>query len=506
MPSSNVHRYLSKSRLMALHQCPLRLWNEVHRRDLMQEPSAEAQARFDAGTEVGELARDLYPKGRLIDAEYWDFTKAKKQTDEALADKSNPALFEPAFEYRRTRVRCDILVQGNDGWQLWEVKSVVNPKEYHVLDVAIQAHVLRKSMEAYGSDCSFDKIGVVHLNSEYVYDGKKYDVNRLFSRFECLDEAFDLEIPVEDMISEGLEIATSTIPPQIKPGDQCTDPYDCPFLGSACDVPEPHPLMMLPGIGPAKLESLIAQGINTLDDLAASSLTLSCSQQRMLKAEETGQCVVEPTLAGDLAAIGYPRYHLDFETFMPALPRFKGTRPFQALPFQYSVHLEESERRPAQHFGYLHSEDSDPRLLLTEHMLDVLEQHPDAPVLMYTAYEKRVLNALADELPEYADRLNAVINRLVDLCAIVKTNVYHPDFNGSFSIKNVLPALVPDLGYDDLEIADGTTASLKYMEMIELAKSEENSAQVIWNQLWEYCRRDTEAMVRVLRALNMKSM
>ncbi|MCB9367571.1 MAG: DUF2779 domain-containing protein [Calditrichaeota bacterium] len=490
---------------MALHQCPLRLWNEVHRRDLMQAPSAEAQARFDAGTMVGELARDLYPQGRLIAEKYWEIAMAKIHTNEALADKSIPALFEPAFEYRQTRVRCDILVRGKGGWQLWEVKSVVNPKEYHVLDVAIQAHVLKKSMEASGSDCNFENIGVVHLNNEYVYDGKKYDANSLFSRFECLDEALDIEIPVEDLISEGLEIATSTIPPQIKPGGQCTDPYDCPFLGSACDVPERHPLMLVPGVGPAKLESLIAQGINTLDDLAASSVVLNGPQQRMMKAEETGQCVVEPTLSEYLAAIGYPRYHLDFETFMPALPRYKGTRPFQALPFQYSVHFEESERRPAQHFGYLHSEDSDPRRLLTEHMLDVLEQHPDAPVLMYTAYEKRVLNALADELPEYADRLNTVADRLVDLCAIVKDNIYHPDFNGSFSIKSVLPALVPELGYDDLEIADGTAASLKYMEMIELAKSDKTSAKVILNQLWEYCKRDTEAMIAVVSRLNILS-
>lgn len=486
---------LSKSRLMALHQCRLRLWNEVHRRDLMQEPSAEAQARFYAGTEVGELARDLYPKGRLIDAEYWDFTKAKKQTDEALADESMPALFEPAFEYRQTRVRCDLLVRGKDGWQLWEVKSVVNPKEYHVLDVAIQAQVLKKSMEASGSDCNFENIGVVHLNNEYVFDGMRYDVKRLFKRVECFDEALDLEIPVEDMISEGLEIANSSTPPQVEPGDQCTDPFECPFLGSACDVPESHPLMSVPGIGPVKLENLVAQGIDTLEDLAASSVILTCPQQRMLKAEETKQCVVEPTLANDLAAIGHPRYHLDFETFMPALPRYKGTRPFQALPFQYSVHFEEVDGRAAQHFGYLHSEDSDPRRALTENMLNVLEQHPDAPVLMYTVYEKTVLNALANELPEYADRLNAVIDRLVDLCAIVKNNVYHPDFNGSFSIKSVLPALVPDLGYDDLEIADGTTASLKYMEMIELAKSDSVAARDIWGQLWEYCKRDTEAMV-----------
>lgn len=501
MCATNSPLRLSKSKLMALHQCPLRLWNEVFKRDKAQPPSPQTQFLFDSGTAIGELAHHLYPAGTLIQAEYWNYDRALQETNDVLADVAAPALFEPAFEYRRTIVRCDLLVRTGGSWELWEVKSVANPKDYHILDVAIQALVMKKAMEGNGQLCDIENMGIVHLNGDYVYDGKTYKVNRLFTKHACLEEALDLEPFVEELITEGLQIIDSPSPPKTTPGDQCCVPYDCPFLGTICQTPEPHELISIPGIGPAKLRKLIDQGIETLDDFAASSLACSGPQKRLLKSLQTGSCVAEPTLASDLASISYPHYHLDFETFAPALPRYAGTRPFQVIPFQFSVHIVHSIDVPAEHAGYLHAEDTDPRVRLAEELLSVLERFPTAPVLMYTSYEKRVLVELALALPEFADRIDAVIERLVDLCAIIKKNIYHPDFNGSFSIKDVLPALVPDLGYDDLEVADGSTASLRYIEMIELAPMDTEAAKVIWEQLWAYCKRDTEAMVAVMRYL-----
>lgn len=486
---------------MALHQCPLRLWNEVHCRDKAQEPSPQAQFLFDSGTAIGELARELYPEGRLIQAEYWDHEGALRDTMEAIADPSVAAVFEPAFEYRRTKVRCDLLARSGDSWELWEVKSVRNPQDKHVLDVAIQAFVMKKSLESVGQTCNFDNIGLVHLNGSYVYNGKTYQLARLFKKHECLDAALDLEDVVDDMITEGLRIIDSQNPPDIEPGAHCWTPYECPFLGSTCKIPEPHELSSVPGIGPARLQKLIDQCIETLADFAAQNLARSGAQKRMVRSLQTGECVVEPGLADALAGIPFPRYHLDFETFAPILPRYAGTSPIQALPFQFSVHIEHSADKPAQHEGYLHAEDTDPRRPLTRELLAVLEQFPSASILMYTPYEKRVLKELATALPDFADRIEDIIVRLVDLCAIIRDNVYHPDFKGSFSIKDVLPALVPGLGYDDLEIADGNTASMRYLEMIDIAKTDSDAARIIWEKLWAYCKRDTEAMVAVMKSL-----
>lgn len=498
-------QYLSKSKLMALHQCPLRLWNEVYRRDQTQEPSAQTRFLFDSGTMVGELARGLYPEGRLVQAEFWDHEGALHDTAEIMDDDSVPALFEAAFEYRRTRVRCDLLVRVGHGWQLWEVKSVRNPQDKHVLDVAIQAFVVKKVLESVGQPCDLSDLGIVHLNADYIYDGKQYDVPDLFKKYPCASTAYDLEDLIDEMITDGLEIIDSPNPPNAIPGGQCWTPYECPFLGTVCQAPEPHELSVIPGVGAARLEKLKAQGIGTLADFAARNQARTGPQQRMIDSWQTGRCVVEPGLAECLARIGYPRFHLDFETFSPILPRYAGTCPIQTIPFQFSVHIELSDGKPTEHVGYLHDADSDPRRPLAEALLSVLERDTSGPVLMYTSYEKRMIRELAAALPDLSDRLEAIIPRLVDLRTIVKDNVYHPDFHGGFSLKDVLPALVPELGYKDLEIADGNTASLQYLQMIEVAKTDPSAARVIWDQLWKYCKRDTEAMVAVMSALEALS-
>jgi predicted RecB family nuclease len=495
-------QYLSKSKLMSLHQCPLRLWNEVYRRDQMQEPSAQAQLLFDSGTMVGEMARGLCPGGQLIEAAYWDHEGALRDTARVIAETSIPALFEAAFEYRRTRVRSDLLVRVKNGWQLWEVKSVRNPQDKHILDVAIQAYVIRKVLESGNQPNELLDIGVVHLNADYVYDGNQYDVSSLFKKYRCASSAYELEDTVDEMISDGLEIIDSPTPPEAIPGAQCSNPYECPFLGTVCQAPEPHELSVIPGVGPARIEKLKSQGIDSLADFDAKKQSRSGPQKRMIKSWQTGKCILEPGLAERLARIGYPRFYLDFETFSPILPRYAGTSPIQALPFQFSVHVEWSDKHQPEHVGYLHDTDTDPRRPLAEALLAVLERHPTGTILMYTPYEKRILKELAAALPEYRDRIDAVTSRLVDLCAIVKDNVYHPHFHGSFSIKDVLPALVPDRGYKDLEIADGNTASLQYLQMIELAKTDLGAARAVWNQLWMYCKRDTEAMVAVMMALH----
>ena len=305
------------------------------------------------------------------------------------------------------------------------------------------------------------------------------------------------------MISVGLEIIDSPNPPQVIPGGQCWNPYECPFLGTVCQVPEPHELSVVPGIGPARIEKLKGQGIATLADFAAKNQARSGPQRRMIQAWQTGQCAVEAGLSDRLAHIGYPRFYLDFETFALILPRYAGTSPIQTLPFQFSVHIEQSEGHAAEHVGYLHDADTDPRRPLAEALLAILERDPSGPILMYTSYEKRILKELAAALPDLQDRLVAVIARLIDLCAIVKDNVYHPGFHGSFSIKDVLPVLVPELDYQDLEIADGNTASLQYPQMIQLSKSDPSAARVIRDQLWKYCKRDTEAMIEVIKALEV---
>lgn len=495
--------HLSKSRLLAFHQCPRRLWYEVHEPASAKPASAEAQARMDAGTDVGVLARTLYPHGKLIEADYLHFPDALAQTREALADPTVPVLFEAAFEFSRTRVRCDVLVRRKQGWEMWEVKSVLNPKPIHVLDVAIQVYVAENDLAVQGMPAPVNTFGVLHLNRGYVFDGGALDVAALFQAQSCVGHAKGLPLCPSDMIADGLQVVDSLTPPEVVPNGRCIDPYECPFLGTLCPYPEPEELLCLPGIGPARLAALKAAGIQTMEGLVASSKPVSEKQRQVIEAHRTQQRLIRPGLYEALSQILYPRYYLDFETFMPILPRYAGTCPFQTLPFQFSVHREIAPNKEPEHFGYLHHEDNDPRLPLVEALLLCLEEHPNAPIICYSSYESRIIRTLMQELPLYKQRLGRLLNRLVDLLPIVKTYVYDPAFGGSFSIKSVLPALVPDLDYGDLEIADGTTASLKYLEMLDQQGTDPLTAQQIGEQLWQYCRRDTEAMVAVMKALAM---
>lgn len=504
---------LSKSRLLSFRQCPLKLWNEIHRRDLAKPPDASAQHIFDEGTRIGQLARDRYSVGMLIEAEYWDTKNAILQTQAALNDPACQAIFEAAFFADQTLVRCDILKRvGPNSWEMWEVKSVNNPKEIHVIDVAIQMEVARRWAEEKRQPLNLARCGVLHMNKDYVYLGGDYNLDELFKEFDCtvLTESYRDE--VDKLIRDGLAVAKLAESPDVPPGKQCNDPYACPFSGTACAEPPVEELRYIPRITAKKIAQLKERGISRIDQLSDDDFNFSAAQRRAIAAWKSGELIIEPDLKEKLDEIGYPRMHLDFETFMPALPRYVGTSPYQTIPFQFSVHIELQKGDNVIHSGYLHNEDSDPRRPLVLAMLETLEAQAadstraNCPILTYSPYEKRMIGELAEALPDLKRRLLALLARLLDLLPIIRNHVYAREFGGGFSIKKVLPALVPNMGYGDLDIAEGGMASLKYMEMIELLKVEgrNEAAQKIYNDLWLYCERDTNAMVVLLKMLEGK--
>ena len=209
-----------------------------------------------------------------------------------------------------------------------------------------------------------------------------------------------------------------------------------------------------------------------------------------------GRAQAHGDIRAELARRIPPVRHLDFETFQPAIPRFAGTRPYDAIPFLFSVHTER-EGAPPAHRDYLHARDDDPRPALTDRLLEALGT--EGTICTYSGYERRVLRALAAALPDRARALRALETRLLDLLPVVRNGYYHPDFRGSFSIKSVLPALVPGLGYDDLAIADGQVAAAMYR--MALASADVAERQRTFGALGAYCERDTLAMVELCRAL-----
>ncbi len=502
---------LSKSRLLYLRQCPLRLWHEIHNRESANPLDEATQHRFSEGTRIGELAQQRYPGGVLVDAPYWDSANAQQHTS-ALLQSDVPTIYEAAFEASRTRIRVDIMLRkGSGSWEVWEVKAVGTPKEIHFIDLALQIRIIREWSDESNLPLRISRCGILHLNTAYTYNGEDYDLAALFQEHDCTDMISEYGDEVEELIQAGRSLLDSNDPPETEPGTHCSDPYLCPFSGSLCELPPIDELCLLPGVGQKTAQRLRAKGVDTIAEAIQQPQIFNGLQQRALRSLQLGKPVIETGLDTVLKEIGFPRHYLDFESTgsMLVLPRYAQTHPFQALPFQFSLHTEHEPGGKLTHQGYLHSSDDDPREPLTEKLLNALESTPGR-IVVYSSYEKTVLNALKRYLPQYADRLEAVIERLVDLLPVVKSYVYHPDFKGSFSIKDVLPALVPGEGYGELAIQDGDTASLRYLQMLGVITageqdkdihSSEANAESIHTSLWEYCRQDTLAMVDLVHML-----
>ena len=484
---------LSKSTYLAGKQCHLRLWQDFHARDRATPPDAALQRIFQTGHEVGELACRRYSGGHLIAHDHHHVAEALVETRQLLDAGRVQVLFEAAFQHDNVLARPDVLERlPTGGWRLVEVKATTRPKEVHLHDVAIQLWVLR------GAGLDVREAGVLTLNRGYVYDGVRLDVDALFKFHPVLDDALALldGLPAETQAMRAMLVRSE--PPAIAPGDHCLKPYLCAYHAHCTRhvAGPPHPIKELPHLSARKRAELQAAGIGEVQDVP-DSFPLNRLQKFVRKAVRKGRVQVRRrTLREALAAIEPPVRHLDFETFAPAIPRFAGTRAYDTMPFLFSVHAER-DGQPPLHTDYLHEGEDDPRPALAERLLDALGQA--GSICVYSRYEWRVLRDLASALPQHADVLAAVQARLIDLWAVVRNSCYHPDFHGSFSLKDVVPALAPGLGYDDLAVADGRIAAALYQRALETGSSA--GRQQTFTALRAYCQRDTLATLALHKAL-----
>jgi len=478
---------LSKSRFVAGLLCPLRLWHTCYNRELATEVSPIQQAIFDTGHDVGRLATRLYPGGVLIQEDYLHHKQAMNRTLAALKDPSVPAIFEGAFLHDDVRIRADILERLDNGkWNLIEVKSSTSVKDYHLPDVAVQCHVLK------GSGLEVNAAGIMHLNNQYIFDGKELDLQSLFSFFDLTEEILGIQDEIPSRIAELKKMLAGTVPPEIAPSRACNKPYGCEFW-EYCTANKPEFwVMQLSGIAQKKLDQLQELGIEDIRDIPAS-FPLSKIQERIRDCVASSADFVAPEITRELMDVQYPVHFLDFETISPAIPRYAGTRPYQTLPFQWSDHIL-SKDGAIEHREYLCEEDKDPREEFTETLLETLGK--TGSIFVYTSYEKRIIEDLAELFPQYHKDLLAILDRFKDLHAVVRKHVYHREFHGSFSLKAVLPALVSSMSYDELAIQDGNLASIEYLRMLDPGTAAEEKTK-IKEDLLEYCGIDTLGMVQI---------
>ena len=311
----------------------------------------------------------------------------------------------------------------------------------------------------------------------------------------------DLLKEIPHQLAEQQKILALREAPAVEPGDHCTNPYDCEFYG-LCNPERPEYWVgTLPRISKKKKKELLDKGIELIHDIP-EDFGLTETQRRVCLCVKQDEPYFGKELSKELGKLDYPIYFMDFETFNPAIPRYAGMRPFDMIPFQWSVHVQRQPGSDPEHYEFLAEDAQDPRETFISSLLNLLEDGGGKGYIVtyYASFETGRLDDLANWVPQYASRIEKVKGRLWDLHPVIQNHVYHPEFYGSFSLKNVLPALVPGMTYDKMAIADGTQAGLAYDNMVK-GGLKRHEIDELRKTLLEYCQQDTLGMVEMIRAL-----
>ncbi|MDZ7938015.1 MAG: DUF2779 domain-containing protein [Rhodoferax sp.] len=479
---------------MALRQCSKRLWLEIHRPELRADSSG-AETRFQVGYEAGEVARQLYDpsgQGALIDIDADGFNQAFVRSA-SLLQTSQP-IFEAAFSAGGALAFADVMFPEPGTtplrWRMVEVKSSTRVKDYHRDDVAVQSYV------ALAAGIPVSSIAVACIDSSWVYPGGGNYVG-LLQEHDLTAEAKSRQEEVQTWIAQAQEIAAQDQEPPISIGTHCDEPFECGFYTycSRNESQPEYPVFWLPHISGKLIRELAEEGVNDMRNVP--NALLNERQLRVKHHTLAGTVYFDATgAAQDLSEFPLPVQFLDFETIQFAVPIWAGTRPYQQIPFQYSLHTL-TESGELQHYEFLGLDGGDPSLKLALALIAGCGTHP-WPIFAYNAgFEKSRIRELAERFPEHAAALHAINARIVDLLPIARTRYYNPNQHGSWSIKAVLPAAVPDLRYSDLEgVQDGGMAMEAFLEALHPETTPELK-QTLQQQLLAYCKLDTYAMVRL---------
>lgn len=489
-----VTRQLSKSKLIAFRQCPKRLWLEVHRPQL-REDSKTSQAIFKTGHEVGELAQRLYDPqgdGNLIDLRQEGVVNAINRTGRLLG--GDKPIFEAGFAAEGGMAFADVLlpmqVEGKPGWRMVEVKSSTSVKAYHLDDIAIQTCVARAAGVRLG------QVSLAHIDANWVYQGEG-DYRGLLIENDLTEQAFARDDEVREWLDQAHAVANMGNAPEVAPGLQCAEPFSCGFI-AYCQQQQAvveYPVTWLPRIQSQVLKTYIRK--HAVTDMRDVPDALLNERQRLVRdCTLQDECFFDEVGAQqDLARYPLPAYFLDFETIQFGVPRWTGTRPFQSVPFQFSLHHLDASGT-LSHETFLDVSGHDPSLNFAQSLVAMCAA--DTPIFVYNSgFEGRRILDLADRFPALRDQLLAVKSCLVDLLPVAQARFYHPSQRGSWSLKKVLPAVASSHRHDQLiGVQDGDMAMQAYLEAIDESTTAVRR-QEIRDQLLAYCALDTLAMVEI---------
>jgi len=481
---------LTKSNYLLGLQCPKLLWNKKHNFVNFPEVSEVDKAKFKEGDLIGEFAKKLYPEG--IDLSKKEFKDNLEKTKELL--KKRVPLFEAGFLVNDIYSRVDVLVPtGKDKWDIVEVKSATKVKDVNLHDVSFQ----KKVYEDFG--IKIRNSYLLHVNNEYVKnDG--LELNEFFVKTDITEKVEEFSLDIEKRIENMLKIVNSKKEPKCSIGVHCSNPYAC-ALTRECwkDIPEGSIFDFYRMFSKKKFE-LYGSGIVKLNEVPDSVKLNDKQKIQRLLAENGEKHKDEKQIKCFLDNLNYPIYYLDFETINPAVPKFDGMKPYQRIPFQFSLHIQEKPDGELKHISFLADGINDPRPKFMQALKDNLEKAGD--ILVYNqSFEKGVLRECSEALPEFEKWLEGINLRIKDLWDIFRNFWYYDQKQkGSASIKAVLPVL-SDLKYSDLKIKKGDVASYEWERITFLENIGDEEKITVREALEKYCELDTLAEVEIINGL-----
>ena len=482
---------LSKSTFIRGLKCSKALYFNKHQQGLRDDLSAQQEAIFSQGTKVGELAQGLFPGGLDCTPErLWNLQESVAKTREAI-EQGATVIYEAAFQFEKVLILLDVLVKDEEGWKAYEVKSSTSVNDTYINDATIQSYVI------IGCGVDLVDVSIVHINNQYVFEGE-LDIHALFSIVSVKEQVDNLLPMVPTQVQSMKDVLAGDEVPEVEIGPHCGSPYSCDFKGHCWShVPEYSVFNIRYGRGIGW--ELYNEGILTTTDIP-DDYPLNHRHQIQVSGDKYGEKIIDQVqIKNFLNGLEYPLAHIDFETFQIAVPNLIGTRPYQQICFQWSAHIQQEHNGPVEHREYLGIQGEDPR---EEFVISLIEAMRGVKtILVYNiSFERGKLNDLAVQFPNYAEPIRSIIERMDDLMIpFQKRYVYLPEMRGSYSIKVVLPALVPELSYKDLNIQEGGTASSTYANL-HLVESQAQIEQ-IRKDLLAYCELDTYAMVKILEKL-----